>query len=181
MVSIYIADLDKTVKFQVKVHFFNLKEPISTTQFLTKCKFLCDLNKIIQERVAMWVLLQFVNETHPDSLNSRMGADHWVISFAASIHNIKLGSPKLLHPYRRVVTYLLEEYATDQAIDENDAAILGYIQPLNITSTNYAVNLIAKSCTASNLHVENTPNDVIIIVVDVSTSHSLHNYWAPNP
>lgn len=81
---------------------------------------------------------------------------------------------------QNMVNYLLKKYKTDQAIAENDIAVVRYVQPLNMTSLQYVDDLITKSCTVADVYGEVTLNDIFFEGVAASIRHGLPNYWASN-
>lgn len=143
-VSSYIVKLVMKIKSQMKAHFFDPKDPISIIGFLATFKLACDTNKI-HEGVAMWVLSHYLKDTLANALNSRMCAEDRSASLPASERN-EPRSRKLLRSYPEVVNYLFKKISTDQAIAENDAAILRYMQPSGMTQQQYADDLVVKSC-----------------------------------
>lgn len=78
------------------------------------------------------------------------------------------------------MNYQLKKYATDQVNAENDATILHYVQPFNMTPQQNADGLIAKSWKVADVYDERTLSDVFIESIDASIRHNLRNYWARN-
>lgn len=70
----------------MNVHLFDTKDSISTINFLTTFKLVCDTNKL-NERAAMWVLLRYEKEKLLNALNSRMCEQYWSALLAASVQN----------------------------------------------------------------------------------------------
>lgn len=75
-----------------------------------------------------------------------------------------------------MVKFLLKKYAANQAIAENDAGILSYVQAPNTTAQQNADNLITVLCKVADVYDEDTLNDVSTEVVDGSIKHSPRNY-----
>lgn len=107
-----------------------------------------------------------------------MCAENRSSSFSESASNKKPRSRKLLRLYPKVVTYLLKKYATDQPMVKNDAAILWYVQPPNMTAQQFPDNSITRSSKVADVYNESTLNDVFNKSVDASFRHSLRNFWA---
>lgn len=80
-----------------------------------------------------------------------------------------------------MVNRLLRKYATNQAIAENGAAILRYVQLSYVNPQHYANELIVKSCKVAEVFDERTLNDMSIEIVDASIMHSLRKYCRTNP
>lgn len=114
-VSSYIAKLFKKVKSQIKAHFFNLCDRISIIGLLVTFKLAFDTNKI-HKGAAMWVLPHDGKKTLSNVHNRRTCAEDRSASLAASMRNKETRPRKLLRSYPELVTYLLEKFATDQAI-----------------------------------------------------------------
>lgn len=77
-----------------------------------------------------------------------------------SVRNYDAKSCKRFPSYSEGIGYLFKKIATDQAIIEFDAAILWYMQPLNMTPQQYADGLVAKSFKVANIYDEGSLNDV---------------------
>lgn len=79
-----------------------------------------------------------------------------------------------------MVNYLSKNYATNQATAEDDAVVLRYVQPSNMTRQQYANDLVARSCKAADVFNESTLNVVFIKAYDTSIRHSLRIYRTSN-
>lgn len=77
-----------------------------------------------------------------------------------------------------MVTYLLKNHATDEALTEYEAAILRYMQPSNITLQQYADDLVAESCMVADTYHKRSVNDAFTEGVDASILHSLRHFCA---
>lgn len=75
---------------------------------------------------------------------------------------------------------IVKNLATDQAIAENDAAILRNVQRPNTAPQQNADDLIDKFCKVADANDVSTHNNVLIEGVDMSISHSLRIYCATN-
>lgn len=127
------------------------------------------------------VLPLFVHETLADVLNSRMYAEHSFAAFAASVQNQEQRSRKLLVSYRRVVSYLLKTFATDQAVAEFDSLILRYMRPSSIAPRRYADRIMAKMCKAAEVYDKSTLSAIYVDGVDSSIRRSVRTYRATLP
>lgn len=97
-------------------------------------------------------------------------------SIAALMRNVDNRFCKLLQSYSDVANYLLQKFATDQAIAEFDSAILLYIHPANITLQQYPDDLVTKSWTVANVLDEGPMNDIFTERVDSLSRYSLTQY-----
>lgn len=88
----------------------------------------------------MWVLPHYVKNTLANGFNSPICAKNRSTPLVASVRS-EPRSRKLLRCCPEDVNYLLRKYATDQAIAENDAAILRYMQPSSMTPQQFADDL----------------------------------------
>lgn len=75
---------------------------------------------------------------------------------------------------------LKKKYAREKALAENDAAIVRYVEPPNLTRQQNADISSVNSCKLADIYSESTLNDVFIKGFDASIRDSLHNYWATN-
>lgn len=82
----------------------------------------------------------------------------------------------LLRPYPKVVNYILQKCANDQAVDELDSAILRYTQLTSLTPIQYAVGLYTRSCRVTGVYDESTLSNNFFKAVDISPCHNLGNY-----
>lgn len=92
----------------------------------------------------------------------------------------EMRSRTLLCFYAKVVNYLLKKYTTDQAIAENDAAILNDIKLSKKTPQLHSDDVIAKSCNVSGEYNEGTGNDIIVEAFDAAVRDRLCTYLATN-
>lgn len=98
----------KRLKVQMKTNIFNLLGPISGIGFLSWFKLVCDTNGI-HEYSAMWILPIFMEKLAAAAQNFQM---------ALSSESIKYSKEGSLTSYNKVITCLLETYATDGVIAE---------------------------------------------------------------
>lgn len=82
-VTSYNDQLVKKTKSQMKVHFFNPKDPISIIGYLALFKFFCCTNHI-HEGVAMWVLSDYDEETLANLLSRATLKEDRLSSFDTS-------------------------------------------------------------------------------------------------
>lgn len=80
-----------------------------------------------------------------------------------------------------MVNYLSIEYATNQAIAEYGADVLRYTQSANITSQQFADNLVTNTCQVADVYIERTLYAVFIESVDASVCYTLLHYWKQKP
>lgn len=85
---------------------------------------------------------------------------------------------KLLRSYLEEVNYFLMSDAADQPIAEYDAAVLCNMLPANMTTQQYADNLVAKSCMVADVYDGEALKEEFIEGVEESIRHSLRHYWA---
>lgn len=87
-------------------------------------------------------------------------------------------SHKQPRSYPEEVNYLLNKFASDQAIAEYVATFLRYVQAAHLTPKQYAKDMIEKSCKAADVCGEDTVNDVSSEGVDQWIRHSIQIHWA---
>lgn len=100
----------------------------------------------------MWILANYVNKIHTNALKSCKCATDKSSLIATSVRN--LDNRYRFRSYAEVVNYLLKKFATEQAIPEFDAAIIWYMQPADMSSQQYADNLVAKLCEVADVYDE---------------------------
>lgn len=81
----------------------------------------------------------------------------------------------------KVGNYLPNKLATDVAIAEIDVFILCDMKPAITAPQLYADDLVAKSGKVANVCDKESRIDVFIEEVDLSSYHSLRDYWPKNP
>lgn len=113
-----------------------------------------------------------------NELNSIKCVEDHSSLISASLCNEESRSRNLLCSYPVVAESLLKIYSTDQVIAGNDAAVLIYLQPFNLSPQEYAGRLVTKFCKIADLYDVNSLNKVTIKSIDVFIRHSPHNYLA---
>lgn len=126
------------------------------------------ITNLIHKQVAIRVLPHFVNEKLANTLNSRMCTTDKPFPISASVRNLDNSSRKLLRFYPEVVDYLQKSLATDKPIVEFYTAILGNLQPANMTAPQNENVLVVKSCGVADVYIEETLNYIFIKNVESS-------------
>lgn len=142
--SSYITEFVKEVKSQMNERFFDPKKPISIIGCSTTIKLAYDMNNL-HDGAVVWGFSHYVTETLENELNSRVNAEDRLSTFVATVSNDDNRSRKLLQFYLEVMNYLSERYATAQAIAENEAEIVWYVQPPNVRIKQHTDDLIVKT------------------------------------
>lgn len=127
----------------MKARIFDVEAPFSILGFLGTFKFESGTNNI-HEETAMSVISHYEMETKANTLNSCMCTQNWIARLATSLRNEQLRSLKFLRSCPEMINYLLQKYATDQALAEYDATILRYVALTNMTTRQFSGDLIAK-------------------------------------
>lgn len=107
----------KKVQLRIKAQFFDPGDLIYIIRFLNTFMVACDNNRI-RERAAILVLPHYVNETHPNTLNSHMCAMDMSSPIAASVSNVDDRSRQFLRSDPEVGNYLLKKFTSCEANKE---------------------------------------------------------------
>lgn len=138
--------------------------------------FACDTNNV-REEAAMLTLPHYVEQMFAIVLNSYMCAEHRTIPLATSVRDEETCHG---HYWDFIRNRLLsvEEAAGDQAAAEYDSTILRYMQLINLTSQQFADDLIASPWKVADIFHKSVLKYSSIDAVDGSVRHSLRDYWA---